>query len=84
MKKNEQVFRDYFYRLSDENLKDLYSRLHFKYQGDMPEALDFLSENRDIDRWFIGAVSVQDLFGMIDSMQESVNREYAKRFGAHR
>lgn len=84
MKKHDQFLRDYFYRLSDENLKIIHSRLHFKYQGDVPEVLNFVCNNRDIDRWLVGAECVSDFFGMIDSMQESVNREYMKRFGMHR
>lgn len=83
MKNIDQFLKEYFYRLSDENLKVLHSRLHFRYQGDIAEVLNFVGNNKDFDRWLGGANGCFDLYQMIDSMHEVVNREYQKRFDVH-
>lgn len=84
MKKNDTLLKEYFYRLSDENLKIIHSRLNFRYSGDIPEILNYVSNNKDIDRWLGNAASCVELYGMIDNMHEVVNREYYKRFDINR
>jgi hypothetical protein len=84
MKNIDHFLKEYFYRLSDENLKVLHSRLHFRYQGDIPEVLNFVGNNKDLDRWLGGASGYFDFYGMVDTMHEAVNREYQKRFDIHR
>lgn len=84
MKKNDQFLREYFYRLSDEHLKLVHSRLHFRYQGDVSEVLNFVSHNKEFDKWLGAAGSCWEFYAMIDSMHESVNREYKKRFDGYR
>ncbi len=80
MKSIDQFLKEYFYRLSDENLKVLHSRLHFRYQGDLPEVLNFVGNNKELDKWLGNSSSCFELYGMIDSMYEVVNKEYQKRF----
>ena len=84
MKKQEQFLKEYFYRLSDENLKVLHSRLNFRYSGDLSEVLNYVCNNKEIDRWLGTANSPKDLYEMLDFMHENVNKEYKKRFEINR
>lgn len=84
MKRQDQFLKEYFYRLSDDNLKVLHSRLSFRYSGDLPEVLNYVCNNKDVDRWLSTANSSNDLYNMIDSMSDFVNKEYQKRFEVSR
>lgn len=84
MKKSDQSLKEYFYRLSDENLKVLHSRLNFRYSGDIPEVLNYICNNKDMDRWLGNASSAIDLYNMVDTMHDIVNKEYQKRFEVNR
>lgn len=81
MKKPDMMLREYSTRLSDDNLKFVNGRLTQRLAGDLAEALDFMSNSNEMDRWFKSAVSCWDVYDMADLVQKNVEKEFVRRFG---
>jgi len=79
MKKPETYLKEYCQKLSDENLKWLYSRLSQRLGGDLAEATENLSSSKEIDRWFLTAESPFDLYDMLDTVERVAAKEFEKR-----
>ena len=45
----------------------------------MAEAVDFLSEFRDVDRWLTGAEDFEEFYDAIDQLHAAVEREHERR-----
>jgi len=79
MKKPEIYLKEYCQKLSDDQVKFLAARLNQRLGGDMAEAIDFLSNVRELDKWLDGAADSNEFYDMIDLVTASVSREYDKR-----
>jgi len=79
MKKVETILKEYVGKLSDENLKFLDSRLNQRLSGDLAEALSFLAQTHDMDRWLSTAKGATEFYDMVDTVARNVEREYKKR-----
>lgn len=79
MKNPEIYLKEFVQRLSEEHLKFLSSRFSQQLGGDLSEVVDFLSNVKEIDRWLVTAESYQELFEMIDVIQNYVQKECERR-----
>lgn len=79
MRKNGTFLKDYCQKLSDDNVRFLYGRLTQRLGGDLAEAVDFLSEFRDVDRWLTGAEDFEEFYDAIDQLHSAVEREHERR-----
>ena len=80
MKKPETVLREYVNRATDDTLKYLAGRLTQRLAGDLPDALNVLSESHDMDRLMHSAKSADELYDLADAVQATVERELNKRY----
>lgn len=78
MKKPDGLLKEYTRRLSDEDLQFLYSRLNQMLAGDLADVLNFLSYDREIDRWLNNAQSVDELYASIDLLHSYLEKEAKK------
>ncbi len=79
MKKIDYVLKNYVEKLSVDNLRYLHLRLEERVGEDLAEALNFVSSCQDIDKWLSLAKSSDELYDLIDTMNEYVAREARKR-----
>lgn len=79
MKKVDSFLREYVGRLNDTDLRFLHSRLNQKLQGDMAEAISFLSQVNEMDKWFATAKSCFDFYEQVDQVGKQVHREQDRR-----
>lgn len=79
MKKFDVVLKEYVRNLSDDDFRFLSVRLAQNIPGDLPEVADFLSRNKEIDRWLSSATSSSEWFAMIDYLGEFVSKELKRR-----
>lgn len=79
MRKPDIYLKEYCQKLSDDNLKLLGNRLSQRMSGDLGDVLEFLSNNREMDRWLSSAQTSIELYDMIDAVGESVVTELQKR-----
>ena len=79
MKKPETMLKEYCQKLSDENLKWIHNRLTHRLGGDVGDVVEFVQNNRDVDRLFITAADTMSLFDMIDSLATAASKEAEKR-----
>lgn len=79
MRKSDTMLKEYVQKLNNDNLKFLSDRLNNRLNGDLAEALNFMSNNQELDRWLSNARSSEDLYDNIDTAQEYVFREYDRR-----
>lgn len=84
MKKPDVYLKEYCQRLSDDNLKFIAGRLNQKLGGDVSEVVEFLSNVREIDRWFASADTNEEFFDMIDLVHSLVVKEYDRRSNVQR
>lgn len=77
--KTENIVREYVRRLSDEDLKNISSRLTQNLSGDKAEVADMLSRSSDVDKWLKSANSSDEFFDMMDEIEREVNFEFQKR-----
>jgi hypothetical protein len=81
MKKPDVYLREYCLKLSDDNVKFLQGRLSQRLGGDLAETVVFLSNVKEIDKWFLTASSCDEFYDMIDMVYFSVNKEHERRLG---
>ena len=79
-KQDSALVEQYISKLSDEHVKFLNSRLTQRLSGDLPEALDFLSQNQDMDNWLQNAYGCFDLYDMLDLVEKHAEIEFDDRF----
>jgi hypothetical protein len=80
MKKLDNVLKEYVSRASDDTLKLLAGRLTQRLAGDLPDALNVLSETHEMDRLLCSAKTADDLYDIVDDIQEHVERELSRRY----
>jgi hypothetical protein len=79
MKRLDNVLREYASRISDEDLKFLNTCLGQRLQGDLSEALNFMSRSPDMDRLLREQASSQMFYDVIEKITEQVDNEVYKR-----
>jgi hypothetical protein len=77
--KTENIIREYVRNLSDEDLKNLLSRLMQNLSGDKAEVANILSKSAEVDKWLKSANSSNDFFSMMDEIEKEVSFEFQKR-----
>lgn len=77
--KTENIVREYVRRLSDDDLKNISSRLTQNLSGDKAEVADMLSKSIEIDKWLRSANSSNEFFSMMDEIEREVSFEFQKR-----
>jgi hypothetical protein len=82
MKKPEIYLKEYCAKLSDDNVRFLQGRLNQRLAGDLPEAVEFLSSFRELDKWLLSASDYNEFYDMIDIVQHIVQKEHEKRLAA--
>jgi hypothetical protein len=82
MKSSDVVLKEYFQRLSDENLKFVTARFNQRYGGDLGEVLEFLGSSKDIDKWLQSASSHEDFYDMMEELAKVANQESERRSAA--
>jgi hypothetical protein len=80
MKKPEVYLKEYCSRLTDENLQFLVDRLDARIGGDLSAAVDFLSNSKELDRWFCGAEECFSFYDMLDLVNVMCKKEIEKRY----
>jgi hypothetical protein len=79
MKRPEVVLKEYCQKLSEENLKWIYNRVTQRLGGDIADVIEFVGNNREIDRWFQSVEDYQGLFNLIEEFAAAIQKEYEKR-----
>lgn len=79
MRKQPYFLKDYCQKLSDDNVKFLYGRLSQKLGGDLADAVDLLSEFKDIDRWLLGAEDFEEFYEAVDYIHAALEKEHERR-----
>lgn len=79
MKKPEIYLKEYCQKLNEENLKWLHARLNQRLAADLSEVATFFEQVKEIDRWLITAEDNESFFGMLDLIQNALNKECEKR-----
>lgn len=76
---NRNVLIEFSNSISDDDLKFLTSRLSEKLQGDMAEALEFMSHFKQMDTVLSAAKSGDEVFDLCEQVAEFLQRECKKR-----
>lgn len=79
MRKTDVFLKEYVGCLNNDALKYLSVRLENRISSDLAEALDALSNTNEMDKWLASAKSNDELYDMVDLVQEYVDRELHKR-----
>lgn len=79
MRKVDTMLKEYISKLNNDSLRLLGDQLECRLNGDLADALDFMSKNQELDHWLKSAKSCDELYDMIDTTQEYVFRECNKR-----
>ena len=72
------ALREYVRRLSDDDFRFLCSRFSQMLCGDRAEILEFVSRNKEIDRWLSSASGSKELFDLVDQLGDAVMARYNK------
>ena len=80
MKNIDTMLKEYVRRLNDDDLRYLFSRYSQLLCGDRADAINFLSQAKDVDRWLSSASSSFELFNMVDELGELVTEAYNAKF----
>jgi hypothetical protein len=79
MKKTDVLLKEYVVGLNTECLKNLSVSLDQRMGSDLADALNTIANHQELDRWLSSSKSCEELYDMIDKVQEYVDRELNKR-----
>lgn len=79
MRKLDAILKEYVARLSVDGLRMVVTKLQDRCGSDLAEALNMMSSCQDLNQWLTTAKSCDDFYDMVDTVQEYVERELAKR-----
>jgi len=71
--------REFASRISEGELEWLFSRLTQKLSGDLPDALNFMSRDRDMDALLNLASSADEFFALCDQVTQQIQQECRKK-----
>ena len=74
-KQVSDLARNYVRLLSDSDLIWLYNKLHDRLGDDVAEAIQFMSKSSQIDRWFATSRTANELYDMVDIIQQYVEQD---------
>ena len=77
------LVRNYVRSLTDGELGWLYDRLHDRLQDDVAEAILFMSKFPQMDRWFYTSCTANELYDMVDIVQQYVEQDNRLSLVAH-
>jgi len=78
-KKYEVFLKEYISKISDEELKYLYLRLHQRLSGDLAQLLEFFEKVPEIDKMLGSTANADELFDTIDILAKMFEKEYDRR-----
>lgn len=76
---NRNTLVEFAGSLSEDDLRFLNSRLAERLQGDVAEALEFMSHFKVVDSMFSAAKSAAEVYDICDSVTEVLQKECKKR-----
>lgn len=76
---NRNTLVEFAGSISEDDLRFLTSRLTERLQGDVAEALEFMSHFKVVDSMFSAAKSAEEVFNLCDSITEILQKECKKR-----
>jgi hypothetical protein len=79
MKQSDVILTEYVKRLSDDDLSWLRIRSKQDVCGDKADIANFLSKDKDVDRWLLTAATADDLFDMLELVGNHIQQEYNRR-----
>jgi hypothetical protein len=79
MTMNRNTIVEFVSSLSDEDLRFLNSRLTERLQGDIAEALDFISHFKAMDAICSAATSSDEVYNICDQIAEFLQKECKKK-----
>lgn len=71
--------REFANRISEGELEWLLSRLTQRLSGDLPDALNFIGRDRDMDILLSSATSANEFFTMCDQVTQQIQQECRKK-----
>lgn len=80
MKNSDLFIKEYVKKLSEDDIKFLFSRLSEKMFGDAAEAINFLDKTNEFSKWFHSAKNSNELYDMLDKVFKYIEKEHNKRF----
>lgn len=79
MRKVDTILREYATKLSFDNLKWLTERFVERMGPDLSEAVDFISQNSEIDKILASARNHEEFWNSLDQISWHVEKEFARR-----
>ena len=79
MRSSDSILTEYVRKLSDDDLSWLRLRCKQDVCGDKGEIANFLSRDKDVDRWLLTATGSDDFFDMLDLVGYHVQQENSRR-----
>lgn len=76
---NKSVLLEFVSQISEEQLSWLSQRLSDRYENDLPEALNFLSNFKPIDSYLRESNTANQLFDCCDYLRDSFIKECKKK-----
>jgi|LSQX01.1.fsa_nt_gb hypothetical protein len=71
--------REFVARISDGELEWLFGRLTQKLSGDLPEALNFMGRDREMDTLLGSASSADEFFTICDQVTQQIQQECRRK-----
>jgi hypothetical protein len=79
MKKTDSLLKDYVSKLSFDSLRFLADRFTQRIGSDLSEAIDFCSNNTEVDKLLSAAKNYEEFWVVVDSIAFAVEKELNKR-----
>lgn len=79
--KNSPSLKEYANQLNDTDIHCIYVGFH---EGDTGGTTDYVSKNKDIEKWLSTAESTDEFFKMMDQIQAAIDAEYRSRLSSGR
>lgn len=76
---NRNTLIEFAGSISEDDLRFLNARLVERLQGDVAEALEFMSHFKALDSMFSAAKSAEEVFDLCDGVTEVLQKECKKR-----
>ena len=71
--------REFVQSLSEGELETLTMKLSQRLQGDLPEAINYMSKNKSMDSILASAKSAEEFFDMCDQITQTLQQECKKK-----
>lgn len=78
-KEQKNFVTDYALDLSDDNIRYLTARLTDRYQGDLDESVNCMSQCPEMDEMLLSCTSATAFFNMCDNIRDIMSKECKRR-----